>query len=387
MQDITPRDVLSTSEESALSQYESTIERGLQTFYEVGNALAAIRDGGLYRSNYPTFEQYCQDRWGMGRNYVNKLVAASEVVDNLGTIVPTLPTNESQVRPLTKLAPEDQPIAWQRAVETAPNGKVTGSHVASVVKEMQAPAIPPRPVPTYSDLRSMLDTHRADEWPDDLINDEPPDDLPVRIIPPVTSIRDQQRQVLTSRKSEEWYTPLWCADAARQVYGPITLDPASSKEANAVIQATRYYTLDDNGLYRPWVGATFFMNPPYNGEAAKWCKWAVNQYQSGNIGQGILLVFAKLGYNWFEELWNTYPTCFVRERIHFTRPSPTSPDYTPPKDDKQNDDEDEGDGSKGKVAKDGAAKHASAFIYFGSNRDRFREVFSAFGRVIFPEEG
>jgi hypothetical protein len=39
-----------------------------------------------------------------------------------------LPTNEWQVRPLTKLDPDIQPEAWQQAVESA-NGKVLSHHI------------------------------------------------------------------------------------------------------------------------------------------------------------------------------------------------------------------------------------------------------------------
>ena len=74
-----------------------------------------IRDKRLYRQSHDTFEAYCQERWKMARNYANKLISASEVVSNLGTVVPTLPSNEAQVRPLTKLPPEQQAPAWQRA--------------------------------------------------------------------------------------------------------------------------------------------------------------------------------------------------------------------------------------------------------------------------------
>lgn len=42
-----------------------------------------------------TFEDYCNDRWGMARNYANKMIAAAEVVGNLGTIVPILPAAET----------------------------------------------------------------------------------------------------------------------------------------------------------------------------------------------------------------------------------------------------------------------------------------------------
>jgi hypothetical protein len=47
-----------------------------------------------------------EQRWQMTHNYANKLIRAAEVVGNLGTIVPILPTTETQARPLTKLDPE-----------------------------------------------------------------------------------------------------------------------------------------------------------------------------------------------------------------------------------------------------------------------------------------
>lgn len=59
----------------------------------------------------------------MARNYANKLISASTVVQNLGTIVP-IPTTESQARPLTSLPPDQQREVWQEAVETAPKGMV-----------------------------------------------------------------------------------------------------------------------------------------------------------------------------------------------------------------------------------------------------------------------
>lgn len=56
----------------------------------------------------------------MGRNYANKLIASASVVDAVGTIVPVSPATESQARPLSRLEPEQQKEAWQKAVETAP---------------------------------------------------------------------------------------------------------------------------------------------------------------------------------------------------------------------------------------------------------------------------
>ena len=106
------------AEVAQLHAYEATIERGMATFIEVGSALAAIRDAKLYRADYPTFEEYCRERWGMSKTHANRLVASAEVaalVAPMGVIPPT----ERQVRPLTRLSPDEQPVAWERAQEIA----------------------------------------------------------------------------------------------------------------------------------------------------------------------------------------------------------------------------------------------------------------------------
>lgn len=50
-----------------------------------------------------------------------------------------MPETERQTRPLVKLEPEQQCEAWQKAVETAPEVKVTAAPVSKVVKEMTDP--------------------------------------------------------------------------------------------------------------------------------------------------------------------------------------------------------------------------------------------------------
>ena len=62
----------------------------------------------------------------------------------------------------------------------------------------------------------------------------------------------------------EWYTPEKYVEAARKVLGKIDLDPASSKPANKIIKATKFYTLADDGLKQPWNGR-LWLNPPYGG--------------------------------------------------------------------------------------------------------------------------
>lgn len=97
-----------------LAHLEGVIERGLETFVEVGRALMEIRDQRLYRETHKTFEAYCRERWGWGRNYANKQITAAEVAKELGTTVP----NEAVGRELAPLLdkPERMREVWKEAV-------------------------------------------------------------------------------------------------------------------------------------------------------------------------------------------------------------------------------------------------------------------------------
>ncbi|MHB1038018.1 MAG: hypothetical protein ACYC35_26705 [Pirellulales bacterium] len=125
-----PIQVLSRDERKEFAQYEAVIERGRQTFLEVGQALAAIRDGRLYRQNFDTFEAYCQDRWDFKRDYANKLIRAAKTVSSLDTKVSIVPTTETQARELSRLPEEQRAGAWEETVE-----RVGGQPTAKDIKE------------------------------------------------------------------------------------------------------------------------------------------------------------------------------------------------------------------------------------------------------------
>jgi hypothetical protein len=142
---------LSAAELAELASCETVIEHGLKVFQAVGVALITIREKRLYRAEFTTFEAYCAARWGFSDRQALRLMSAAEVVNNLietrpiGRVLPdetppiggVLPANEAQVRPLTTLSPDQQRAAWQQAVETAPNGKVTGAHVEQVAQQFK----------------------------------------------------------------------------------------------------------------------------------------------------------------------------------------------------------------------------------------------------------
>jgi hypothetical protein len=126
---------LTPIEQNNLVELEATIEKNLKSFYEVGFALMQIRDNKLYRENYITFEHYCKEKWRMSRPRAYQLIAAAEVQDDLSTNVDI---SEGQARPLAKLKdPEERREVYERAIETAPEGKVTARHIEETVKEIK----------------------------------------------------------------------------------------------------------------------------------------------------------------------------------------------------------------------------------------------------------
>jgi len=252
-----------------LAVYEAVIERGLATFVDVGNALAAIRDDRLYRRDYRTFEDYCRERWGISKTQANRLISAHEVVGNL-TPIGVIPSTESQARPLTRLEPSEQIAAWQEAVTTAPNGKVTAAHVAAVV-----------------DRRGLSTPH-----------------------------------VSFNSGNNEWYTPSEYIEAARAVMGAIDLDPASSTIANSIVKAERYYTIEDDGCSLEWYGRVW-LNPPYATDlVTAFANKLVAELAAGNVTEAIVLVNNATETAWFNTMIReARAVVFPKGRVKFWKDS------------------------------------------------------------------
>ncbi|WP_375511040.1 hypothetical protein [uncultured Nostoc sp.] len=151
---------LSETEQRDRLHLERRVERA---FFEAGKALAELRDRRLYRSTHSTFEEYCKDRFGFERRHPYRLIEAAGVVDNLIKMCPIwtqneiednpatvhsdqvqiLPTSEGQVRPMTKLEPQEQQEVWLRAVELSggkvPTGRIVKDVVQRIMERTQVP--------------------------------------------------------------------------------------------------------------------------------------------------------------------------------------------------------------------------------------------------------
>lgn len=117
------------------------LEKVVKTsFVQAGRALKILRDKRLYRNTHQSFEDYCFEVFAMGRSHSYRLIDASIVVENLsGKMSPIgdiLPTNESQVRPLTKLNDASEQLSvWSEAVKSAGDKVPTAKLVKSIVAE------------------------------------------------------------------------------------------------------------------------------------------------------------------------------------------------------------------------------------------------------------
>jgi hypothetical protein len=99
-------------------------------FAEAGKAFKEIRDERLYKEKYSRFEDYCREVHGIGRTVIHKIIAASDVVDNLlQNLQQNIPTSAGVANELAGLSPDMQGKVWKEAVKTAPNKKPTAKHV------------------------------------------------------------------------------------------------------------------------------------------------------------------------------------------------------------------------------------------------------------------
>jgi len=118
---------------------------------------------------YDSWKQYCETEFRMSKQHSYRLLDFVEIRNVIGHQLVT-PQIESQVRPLTQLEPEQQPAAWERAVEIAEGEQPTSRQVEQAVVEISK---------SESEHDPLRDVEEASEPGDPapellLINDEEP---------------------------------------------------------------------------------------------------------------------------------------------------------------------------------------------------------------------
>lgn len=234
---------------------EGVIERGLETFVDVGLALTEIRNNRLYKETHGTFEDYCRERWGWNRSYAYRQIAAAETASLLSPMGDK-PESERVARPLTRLEPEQQREAWEEAVRESPDGKPTAAIVEKTVSR-------------------KMDVHYS-------------------------SGRD------------DWETPQAFFDRLDAEFG-FTLDVCAT---DRTAKCSEYFTPEEDGLAQAWSGVCW-MNPPYGDEIPKWVEKAYTEAVNGNVPVVCLIPSRTDTAWWHDYVMKATEIRFIRGRLKF----------------------------------------------------------------------
>ena len=135
------------------------------------------------------------------------------------------------------------------------------------------------------------------------------------LLPKSADLKNKNTTISKMTGDNEGYTPPEYIEMSRRVMGSIDLDPASNDFAQEVVKANIYYSEDDNGLDKDWVG-NVWMNPPYaNKLIVQFIDKLINEKQ---VTQAIVLTNNNTDTQWFKKLYNWADLlCFTTGRINF----------------------------------------------------------------------
>ena len=171
------------------------------------------------------------------------------------------------------------------------------------------------------------------------------------------AMEDEHNHRAQGTGENEWYTPAKYIEMARRVLGDIELDPASSKAAQTIVQAEKWYSAENNGLKQSWCGKVW-LNPPYSQPLiGQFITKLVEERSADNVSAAIVLTHNYTDTAWFHEAAEIADAiCFTRGRIKFVDP----------------------DGNEC------APTQGQAFFYYGDRPSIFADVFKDIGFVLCP---
>lgn len=153
----------------------------------------------------------------------------------------------------------------------------------------------------------------------------------------------------TGNRHDCWNTPVEIVQDILDFFDHnLELDPCSNSQEVPNIPAKTLYTEDIDGLSKPWIANSVFMNHPYS-ESKLWVPYAASQYDCGNSKELILLVKLDISTKWWNSI-SKYPWVAVNKRLKFGN-------------------------SKS------AAPFQSAIVYLGPNIQKFSNIFRKYGTM------
>jgi ParB family chromosome partitioning protein len=160
----------------------------------------------------------------------------------------------------------------------------------------------------------------------------------------------------------EWYTPTTIIEAARQAMGSIDTDPASCAQANDTVQASTFYTAEQDGLAQTWAG-NVWLNPPYSSPLiGQFVEAVTAKYASGEILQACVITNNCTDTRWAHLLFErAAAVCFTLGRVRFYNAALEE-------------------------AKKNGPLQGQTIFYFGPRVTEFSAAFTEFGAVLVPVE-
>lgn len=258
-------------ETSRLADLEATIARGLETFVEVGEALREIRDAGLYKETFDTFEDYCEQRWSMSRPRAYQLMEAATVTELLSTTV-------------------DNPDAH------GPGGEYfVRSDGHGTPNERQARELAP--------LRSQPE-RMVEAWQEASADGEP-------TAAKVREAVSRRMDVHYSSETDEWATPQDLFDELDAEF-KFELDVCA---LDLSAKCPTYFTPQTDGLNQDWKNFRCWMNPPYGDVIGEWMAKAADAASKG--ATVVCLVPARVDTGWWWDYCLYGEIRFLRGRLKF----------------------------------------------------------------------
>lgn len=287
---------LSDFSQLTLFELEEIVEANyLQASYalfEAGRALREIRNRKLYRQDFPTFENYCREKWSYSRSFVFEIILAWETNELVRFDTYEL-TSVKQAKALIGLSHEQKQAVFKAAIES-------GDKLSGTVLKREAERL---------DYRQPPDPHTEEKLPpsQQTIYDIPiaPDD-PQPILTAIAESERQQQQASNwsqsvSTKSDQYKTPQTLIDLVIDFFGAIDCDPCCDDLNDPNVPAHVAYDERRNGLQQDWPGRVY-LHPPNDSEIENWIDKLLAEYRAGNCREAIALLPARPDTGWFYKL-------------------------------------------------------------------------------------
>lgn len=153
-------ELLTPGEEFELQGCEDTIKAHIGAFWEVLFAFTKIQEMRLWRRDYKSFKEYCEQRWGVTAARIRQLTRAYEIKSSLTPEFAALITNEWQARELAKVptGQRNEVVSHARS-----NGSVSAPALATAAQQVTAPRRQERPL-IYDEIGTPITNEALPFW-------------------------------------------------------------------------------------------------------------------------------------------------------------------------------------------------------------------------------